>query len=409
MRIMTNIESLNAWRNLTSTDGALSKSLERLSSGYRINRAADDAAGLAMSERMRAQVKGMNQAVRNAHDGISFVQTAEGSLNEIHTILQRMRELSVQAGNGTLTGADRNQIQTEVDELASEITRITNTTQFKSKELLNGAMNPAATGVGGGTGPIIFQIGPNQNQTMNFNVSAMDGKTLGIARDLRETQDNNNLLNTIQLTGTGLANGDYSVTVTYNGTTNAYTADILDSAGASITGSTTGGAAITPGQTATITGTTGAHLGESLKVTFDNQLPGLTGTNGSWTAQIEVNRAAATVFQAGYKSTDAVTIGGIDVTTEANATSAITAINTAINTVAAQRAQLGAMQNRLEHTINNLQVVSENLVSSESRIRDVDMAMEMASFTKNQILMQAGTAMLAQANAKNQAVLQLLR
>lgn len=406
MRVMTNIESLNAWRNLTSTNNNLSRSLERLSSGYRINRAADDAAGLAMSERMRAQVKGMNQAVRNAQDGISFVQTAEGSLNEIHTILQRMRELSVQAGNGTLTGADRNQIQTEIDELSSEITRITNTTQFNSKELINGAMQPAAAGIGGGTGQIIFQIGPNQNQTMNFNISAMDGKTLGIARDLRETQDNNNLLNTIQLSAaTGLVDGAYNVSVTFDGTT--YTADVIDAAtSTSITGGT--GVTITPGQTVTITGTA-THVGEDLTVTFDNKLPGMTGTSGSWTAAVEVKRAAATQFSGGYKTADAVTVGGIDVTTEANATAAITQINTAINTVAAQRSQLGAMQNRLEHTINNLQVVSENLVSSESRIRDVDMAMEMASFTKNQILMQAGTAMLAQANAKNQSVLQLLR
>jgi len=409
MRIMNNVGSLNAWRNLTSTDQNLSKSLERLSSGFRINRAADDAAGLAISEKMRAQINGMNQAARNAQDGISLVQTAEGALNEVHTILQRMRELSVQAANGTLTGADRNTIQTEMDQLSSEITRIGNTTQFNSKDLINGAVQAAATGVGGGTGQITFQIGANQGQTMTFDIAALDAFSLGVSRDVRETQDNNNLLNTVNVgayidrgtgTDTALADGTYSVQVNWDGT--AYTADILDSTGTTILAAPV---VITAGSTVSFTSLATTEI----DINFDNALQGQAGVAASWTAEIQVARAQSTQFATGSKTADATTIAGLDLTTEQNASNAITAINTAINTVSAQRANLGAMQNRLEHTINNLQVVSENLVASESRVRDLDMAMEMAKFTKSQIMMEAGTAMLAQANAKSQSVLSLLR
>lgn len=412
MRIQNNISSLNAWRNLTGTDGSLGKSLERLSSGFRINKAADDAAGLAISEKMRAQIRGMNQAIRNAQDGISLVQTAEGALNESHVILQRMRELSVQAANGTNTGADRNKIQSEMDELASEITRITNTTRYNAKELINGSM--AASG----TGELNFQIGPLANQVLSFEVAAMDAKSLGVSRDLREVQDNYNLLNTISLddgsgtvstlannASTSSATASYKVKVDYDGTN--YTAMLQDGDGNDLAATAT---TINPGQTLNLAGAT---AGEYVRITFDNDLQkpaNASATNiVSWTAEIQVNRASETLFSGGYKTADAITIGGLDVTTEANATAAISALDNAINTVASQRAQLGAMQNRLEHTINNLSVVSENLTASESRIRDVDMASEMATFTKQQILMQAGTAMLAQANSKNQAVLQLLQ
>ena len=422
MRIQNNISSLNAWRNLTSTDNSLGKSLERLSSGFRINKAADDAAGLAISEKMRAQIRGMNQAIRNAQDGISLVQTAEGALNESHVILQRMRELSVQAANGTNTGADRNKIQSEMDELSSEITRITNTTRYNAKELINGSMQAVVGGVGGGTGELNFQIGPLANQQMSFSVAAMDAQTLGVARDMREVQDNYNLLNTVGVSWdrtTGFADGNYEVTVTYDG--NNYFADVLDKttgasvlAAASLTADADGDTvmdsmALQPGQTVTFTDA----AGDTLQINFDNDLQKPAAATAlapvTFTAEIQIARADATQFNGGYKTADAVTIAGLDVTTEANATAAITALDNAINTVASQRAQLGAMQNRLEHTINNLSVVSENLTASESRIRDVDMASEMATFTKQQILMQAGTAMLAQANSKNQAVLQLLQ
>lgn len=402
MRIMNNVGSLNAWRNLSMTDQNLSKSLERLSSGYRINRSADDAAGLAISEKMRSQIKGMNQAARNAQDGVSLVQTAEGALNEVHTILQRMRELGVQAANGTLTGADRNTVQNEMDELSAEITRISNTTQFNSKDLINGAMQATAAS-GGGTGEIIFQIGPNQNQTMTFSVAAMDSYTLGIGRDFREMEDNSNIVNTIvsaSMAGLGAVNSaeDYNLQLTWDAGSSSYTASLVDTSGAVV--ATASG--INAGETVNLVN--GADT--LLTVVMDNAI--LDAQTGL-TASLQFHSSAATQFANGAKTEEAVAIAGLDLTTEANASAAITKIDTAVNTVSAQRAQLGAMQNRLEHTINNLRVVSENLVASESRIRDVDMAMEMSQFTKNQILMQAGTAMLAQANAKNQAVLQLLQ
>lgn len=402
MRIMNNVGSLNAWRNLSMTDQNLSKSLERLSSGYRINRSADDAAGLAISEKMRSQIKGMNQAARNAQDGVSLVQTAEGALNEVHTILQRMRELGVQAANGTLTGADRNTVQNEMDELSAEITRISNTTQFNSKDLINGAMQATAAS-GGGTGEIIFQIGPNQNQTMTFSVAAMDSYTLGIGRDFREMEDNSNIVNTIvsaSMAGLGAVNSaeDYNLQLTWDAVNSSYTASLVDTSGAVV--ATASG--INAGETVNLVN--GADT--LLTVVMDNAI--LDAQTGL-TASLQFHSSAATQFANGAKTEEAVAIAGLDLTTEANASAAITKIDTAVNTVSAQRAQLGAMQNRLEHTINNLRVVSENLVASESRIRDVDMAMEMSQFTKNQILMQAGTAMLAQANAKNQAVLQLLQ
>jgi flagellin len=402
MRIMNNVGSLNAWRNLSMTDQNLSKSLERLSSGYRINRSADDAAGLAISEKMRSQIKGMNQAARNAQDGVSLVQTAEGALNEVHTILQRMRELGVQAANGTLTGADRNTVQNEMDELSAEITRISNTTQFNSKDLINGAMQATAAS-GGGTGEIIFQIGPNQNQTMTFSVAAMDSYTLGIGRDFREMEDNSNIVNTIvsaSMAGLGAVNSaeDYNLQLTWDAGNSSYTASLVDTSGAVV--ATASG--INAGETVNLVN--GADT--LLTVVMDNAI--LDAQTGL-TASLQFHSAAATQFANGAKTEEAVAIAGLDLTTETTASAAITKIDTAVNTVSAQRAQLGAMQNRLEHTINNLRVVSENLVASESRIRDVDMAMEMSQFTKNQILMQAGTAMLAQANAKNQAVLQLLQ
>lgn len=401
MRIQNNVSSLNAWRNLTSTDGNMSKSLERLSSGFRINRAADDAAGLAISERMRGQIRGMNQAIKNSQDGISLTQTAEGALNEVHTILQRMRELAVQAANGSNTGADRNQVQGEMDQLASEVTRITNTTRFNSKDLLNGAMQATAAGAGGGTGQLTFQIGALANQTISFSVQAMDASSLKVARDVREISDNSNALNTINITG-GVAaeEGVYDITLTENGA-NKWDVAISQNGGAALATAT----AVAMGGTATLA----LAGGTTFKIDLDQYLETAAASGDVHSAQIEFRTANKAQFNTGAKTADAVTVGGLDVTTEANASAAITAIDTAINTVSAQRSQLGSVQNRLEHTINNLSVVSENLVASESRIRDVDMASEMANFTKQQILMQAGTAMLAQANAKNQAVLSLLR
>ncbi len=272
LRINQNIEAMNAHRYLSQTASVLGKAMERLSSGLRVNRAADDAAGLAISEKLRAQVRGLNQAARNAQDGISFIQTAEGALNETHSILQRIRELAVQGANDTLTSADRSNLQQEIDNLLAEVDRIANSTEFNTKKLLDGS---AAT------------------TAVNFQV--------------------------------------------------------------------------------------GANTGQSIAVTI----------------------ATAT--------TAALTVNGISVGSHVLASAAIACIDTALVGVATQRAKLGAIQNRLEHTIANLGVASENLATSESRIRDADMALEMVTFTRSQILQQAGVAMLAQANAGPQTVLQLLR
>ena len=263
LRIQNNVEAFNAHRNLSMTEGSLSKSMERLSSGYRINRAADDAAGLAISERLRGQIQGLDQSQRNVQDAVSLVQTAEGSLTEVHAMLQRVRELAVQYKNGSLSTADRTAIQSEVNQLASEIERIGSSAKFNGVTLL------------ANSGLVTFQVGVNDAETISVSTISL-GSVLG--------------------TFTGLGNS-----------------------------------------------------------------------------------------------------------------TAISAIDAAIGAVSSARATFGAVQNRLEHTLNNLSSYEENLTASESRIRDVDMASEMVNFTKYQILQQAGTSMLAQANSAPQGVLSLLR
>lgn len=271
MRINHNIASMNALRNLQSNSNSMSKTMEKLSSGYRINRAADDAAGLAISEKMRAQVSGLDQAQSNAQDGISMIQTAEGALGETHRMLNRMRDLSIQAANETNTDNDLSKIQSEIDQLVSEISGIANRTEFNTKKLLNGT-----------TSAVSFQVGANSDQTISVTMQDMQA------------------------------------------------------------------------------------------------------------------------------SASAIGVDGVDVTASGGAQSAIGTIDTAISAVSSFRSDLGAVQNRLEHTINNLATTEENLQSSESRIRDADMAAQMSNMTKNQVLQQAGTAMLAQANQQSQTVLQLL-
>jgi flagellin len=267
LRINQNVAAFNSYRNLSVNDSQMAKSLEKLSSGFRINRAADDAAGLVKSESLRAGVRGTQQAIRNAQDGVSFVQTAEGALNEVHSILQRMRELAVDASNtATTDGAAQ---QAEVSQLLSEISAIGSQTKFAGQAVFSGTA-------------VSFQVGANSGDTLSVTVGSLSSSSVG-------------------------------------------------------------------------------------------------GTN----------------------------VSSINVDTAASA--AITTIDTAIGTLSTARAALGAVQNRMEHTINSLSVAVENLSASESRIRDTDMAMEMTSFTKSQILVQAGTAMLAQANAAPQAVLKLLQ
>lgn len=275
MRINHNISALNTYRQLSFNNTQTAKNLEKLSSGYRINRAGDDAAGLAISEKMRGQIRGLEMAQKNAQDGISLIQTAEGALTETHAILQRMRELAVQAANDTNVTADRTAIQDEIDALVSEINRIAGNTEFNTQNLLDGTFSGKK-----------FHIGANSGQSITVTIGTMNANALG---------------------------------------------------------------------------------------------------------------------------TTALKIANVKVDTVTNANAAITAIDKAIEQVSTERSKLGAIQNRLEHTINNLGATSENLTAAESRIRDVDMAKEMMEFTKNNILTQAAQAMLAQANQVPQGVLQLLR
>jgi flagellin len=275
LRINQNIDAVNSYRNLSVTQGQMSKSLEKLSSGFRINRAADDAAGLAISEGLRSQVGGLKVAVRNAQDGVSVVQTAEGALTEVHSILQRVRDLTVQAGNDSNNAAARTNIKTEIDSLGDELTRIGASTNFNGTKLLDGSAS-----------------------ALTFQVGASD------------------------------------------------------------------------------------QASES---------------------QVVVDLRSANVGAIG------TAVKALDVSSAANALTSLTTIDTNISTVSTERAKLGASQNRFEHTINSVNVAIENLSASESRIRDTDMASEMMNFTRSQILSQAGTAMLAQANQAPQSVLSLLR
>jgi flagellin len=274
LSVYNNVEASNAHRQLVNTGNALNKSMERLSSGLRINRAADDAAGLAVSEGMRSQIRGMNVASRNAQDGVSMVQVADGALGNVGDMLQRVRDLAVQASNGTLTDAQRTNLDTEVQQVLTEIGKTGTDTEFNGLKILAGSVATAASAV-------TLQVGANASQNIAFTIGTVSTSDLGIS--------------------------------------------------------------------------------------------------------------------------------GIAVSTAASATAAIASLDAAISTVTTSRANLGAIQNRLEHTINRLGMTSENLQAAESRIRDADMASEMIDFTKNQILQQSGMAMLAQANQSPQSVLSLLR
>ena len=272
MIINHNISALNTYRQLSTNNTLQSKSLEKLSSGLRINRAGDDAAGLSISEKMRAQIRGLNMATKNAQDGISLIQTAEGALTETHAILQRMRELAVQSANDTNVGVDRQALQNEINELITELDRIASDTEFNTQKLLDGTFSGK-----------VFHIGANASQNISLTIENMSAGASGLA------------------------------------------------------------------------------------------------------------------------------VSGINISTQSGADAAISTLDEAIKLVSAERSKLGAYQNRLEHTINNLGASAENLQAAESRIRDVDMAKEMMEFTKMNILSQAATAMLAQANQQPQLVLQLLR
>lgn len=382
MRINHNISAINTNRQLGVANGNQAKSMEKLSSGFRINRAGDDAAGLAISEKMRAQVRGLDQASSNAQDGISLIQTAEGALNETHSILQRMRELAVQSSNDTNTNTDRAEIQKEVDQLIEEIDRIANTTEFNTKKLLNGDLS----GVDTETGSVVLnEKTANVFSTATFSTSA-----------------------------TTVANSSYNVKITEKIGTSSFKIEWTDQNG--VTGSTVrnGAAAssiVAGGATLGIVVnlTTLSTLSIGKEATYTSRATVTDTTDSSLTYQIGANSSQTMRVAIEDMSATALNVNAIDVSSSGAAEASISAINKAIEDVSSQRSKLGAFQNRLEHTINNLGTSSENLTAAESRIRDVDMAKEMMNQTRESILAQASQAMLAQANQKPQAVLQLLQ
>jgi flagellin len=403
LRINQNIAAMNAYRNLSVTDGQMARSLEKLSSGYRINRAADDAAGLSVSEGLRAQIGGLKTAVRNSQDGISVVQTAEGALTESHAILQRMRDLSVQAANGGSQDAQaQNAANTEFNQLKTELDRIANTTSFGTQKLLDGTFGGRASLTSTSYAafvPVAVSSTPADNQ-ISVDVVINGQAAPGIVATLPGTGGttsyttpaqyvnalNQGLRTALQAAG---GNGDevqFSVEADPNSTNVKFTLS-----GPNTFTVNTEGTALT-----------------NLPAAAGSSIPSTTGGVFQVGANNTVNERIAVAVNSMSASSLGIG-GGVNLTSTTNAQDAIDAIDNAVRTVSNTRGQLGAFQNRFEHTINNLNVAVENLSSSESRIRDTDMAQEMVSFTRSQILSQAGTAMLAQANQAPQSVLSLLR
>ncbi len=383
MRINNNLMAMNTHRQLGMTTTANSKSTERLSSGLRINRAGDDAAGLAISEKMRGQIRGLTQASRNSRDGISLIQTAEGALGETHEMLQRMRELAVQANNGTNTSADLGEIQKEIDALKEEVDRVATKTEFNTKSLLDGSFGTKVTGgtgfaAMGSVGISIETQGVATGSTITLAVdegantisATLGGVTQTITVD--ETLATGGDVNTM-LAGATLDFDKVGLKLTMGGPTNFENA-------------TFGGATLTTSGTSA-----------------DLQI----GANKDIVLSISIGNMSTSGLGTGT-ATGLTDISDVNVSTQ-TFNNNIEVVDKAIAQVSAQRSQLGAWQNRLEHTIKNLDTSSENLQASESRIRDVDMAQEMMKLTKNNILQQAAQAMLAQANQQPQSVLQLLR
>ena len=375
LRINQNIDAVNSYRNLSVTQGQMSKSLEKLSSGFRINRAADDAAGLAISEGLRSQIGGLKVAVRNTQDGVSVVQTAEGALTETHSILQRMRDLAVQSANDSNDADSRSAINAEATALKSELTRIADKTTFNNVALLDGSFTNKQ-----------FQVGYAANDTIAVSISSGSGASGG------ETHTTSAAAVAAAAKGAGWTVTQGAVTVTVDTTGDVGSSDVV----ASMNANTAFAANFS------------AELGDNGELIVTSKLAGNT-TNIVVNDQTPAAIGASADGTTGGFNAAGLGVSTLDLSTQSGAASAITALDTAIGNVSTARANLGALQNRFEHTINNLNVTAENLSASESRIRDTDMAQEMMSFTRAQILSQAGTAMLAQANQAPQGVLSLLR
>ena len=401
MRIQHNIAALNSYRNLTGNNNAVSKNLEKLSSGYRINRAGDDAAGLAISEKMRAQITGLNTAQKNAQDGVSLVQTAEGALTEVHSMLNRMVELADQSANGTYDNpVDRANLQKEIASLKDEIDRIADSTNFNGINLLDGSLSTSTTttlsGVATTTDAAVdlkFTFaeqfkGNNINVKLEHEATGTDAIKASVGADGKIT---------LKMDATKNHSASAIKEALAKANTKALTEkeDIakMNSLLASATVTGAGTTALANGNAFAGTATTTPPKGKSLTLQIGD-------------TSKDFNQMAVSV---GDMHGEALGIADIDISTQVGAQTAVDKIKSAINSVSSTRGDLGAIQNRLEHTINNLSVTAENMTAAESRIRDVDMANEMMAYTKNNILVQSSQAMLAQANQLPQGVLQLLQ
>jgi len=394
--IVTNVAALNGQRNLNITAVKMGKVLEKLSSGYRINRAADDAAGLGISEKMRAQIRGTSQAIRNAKDGISMIQTAEGAMDEIHSILQRMRELGVQAANDTYDAAARTSIGTEIMQLRTEIDRIANATNFNGQNLLTGAL----TGTLGGASATDLVVNDAVGNAIATEINVAGAKPGTYTFSYNSTTD--------ELTLTGPNGQAQVITVSAIAANGSQTLN-FNQLGISI-------------KLASTAGETADNIGAALTAAANDTIV-VTGS-GAAALQVGANTTSYDVMNVSFndvRATQATGLnllsgGGVDWTSSATivasnaaAQAFVNQIDAAITTLNTRRSDLGAAQNRLEHTVNSLGVAVENLTASESRIRDADIAQLSTQMVSNQILQQAGTAVLAQANQSSQAVLSLLR
>lgn len=395
MVVQHNLTAMNANRQLGVTSGAQAKSAEKLSSGYKINRAGDDAAGLKISEKMRSQIRGLNKASDNAQDGISLIQTAEGALNESHSILQRMNELAVQGANDTNQSIDRDAINQELDALTEELNRISETTQFNKQNLLDGNFKDKN-----------LQVGANAKQKIAISIDCMNADALGLGKET--VKQGGNTPKKVVYNGMSFTyNKDDDVATNKANAIAAFQKSISQKIGSK-------GNFI-----AQYDDTTGSIYYKATIDGKEKRFADASTAQKSYLADQKaiVSKAINDDFQKYVKTSKAsATAGGngeirnkarVDDYEAANNT--ITYVQNAINTVSTQRSALGALQNRLEHTVANLDNVSENTQSAESRIRDTDMASEMVQYSKNNILAQAGQSMLAQANQSTQGVLSLLQ
>ncbi|MCC5857851.1 MAG: flagellin [Ectothiorhodospiraceae bacterium] len=464
--INTNVMSLNAQRNLTTSQGSLATSLERLSSGLRINSAKDDAAGLAIAERFTSQIRGLNQATRNANDGISFAQTAEGALGEIGNALQRIRELSVQAANDSNSSSDRQALNNEVSQLVNEVNRIANSTQFNGQNILDGSLQD-----------LVFQVGANRNQTISVNgvdsrgtnlgAGVVEGGTFdlntiggnddgtfdvgdladisvnGVTIDLSEAASIEDVVNSVNavfgdtgvqaVRSSTVETGDLAVTGLDAAETGTVTINGVDIAveGGATDADTAAALASSINDRSSQTGVTAEVDGANIVLKSDSDIEvavasgdGLTldgvgdGESNMYVRGIELQGDVGSTITVGGTdagdlglagvATEDFTLNGVSVQTRADATDAIRTVDLALQQVSGLRAELGAVQVRFESTIANLSTGSENLSAARSRIQDADFAAETANLTRAQILQQAGTSVLAQANAVPQNVLALL-